>query len=270
MRKRNPASGMLFGEYLNRLRRMIDYWKRFYRLTVLGKARSIPRSVPLVRIASWPARSGGLVIVAGFHCTEPAGPLCLVHYLHHILGRALDLGVPLTLYPVVNPYGFDYRKRSTVDGGYTNAGFIHAIDSTGPEAALLRKDMERVRPRIFLDLHEDVETKRSYLYVLNGQPKLVRNLVKALGRLVPLVADKETIHDPQIIIHRGVQVETGRLVVHGGVIRNHHDGSSEDFMSHQPGVVGSFAVETPTRGVSIELRMAAHLAVIDAALDFLA
>ncbi|MEW5851993.1 MAG: hypothetical protein AB2A00_24610 [Myxococcota bacterium] len=246
-----PASGMLFKDYLGAFRRSARRWEPAYRLTRVGTARSAPRAAPLVRLANARPRKSGLMLLSGFHGEEPAGPLTLLTFLHHIVGRATDLGVPLCIYPVVNPYGFDTMKRTTVAGEYTNAGFIHDEDPTGPEVAQLRADMVKFAPQVFLDLHEDDNEQRTYLYAF-GDEKLGARLVERASHFIT-PAHGSLSHTPSM------------KVVHGQ-IRDYHDGSSEDFMGHQPTTLASFASETPTK-LELRLRMSVHLAMIDACLD---
>lgn len=248
-----PASGMLFAEYRRAFEKAAGRWKKHYAITTLGRARNLPKNAPLLRLANVRHAKGGLMLMAGFHGEEPAGPLTLLRHLHHILGTALDLGVPLSVYPVVNPHGFDHHVRTTVDGAFTNAGFIHGEDPTGPETALLVADMQRFKPRVFLDLHEDDREARSYLYAF-GDPVLADSLVETMGRFITHV-EGELSHD-------------GALRTMGGQIRDHHDGSAEDFMSHE-GTLGAFASETPT-GVDLRLRIAAKLALVDRCLAYVA
>ncbi|MBI5368356.1 MAG: succinylglutamate desuccinylase/aspartoacylase family protein [Planctomycetes bacterium] len=250
---RAPASGMRYAAYAQAFARTARRWNGKYLLSVVGKARSVPRAAPLLRLAPARVRHGGLMILAGFHGEEPAGPLCLLRYVHHIVGRAGDLKVPLCIYPVANPFGFDQNRRCTVEGKFTNAGFVHDEDVTGPEVALLRADMLRYRPEVFLDLHEDDHESRAYLYSF-GEPQLAARLV-ATQRAFLEVAEGALSHTP-------AQVATA------GQVRDHHDGSAEDFMSHA-GTRASFAIETPTCE-DLRVRMAVHLAIIDACLDDIA
>jgi predicted deacylase len=244
---------MFFVDYRRAFEKAARRWKAHYGITVLGRARNVPRASPLLRLSNQRPGRGGLMLMAGFHGEEPAGPLTLLHNLHHILGNALDLGVPLSIYPVVNPFGFDHRVRTTVDGAYTNAGFIHGEDPTGPETALLVADMKRFKPRVFLDLHEDDRETRTYLYAFGNQV-LAASMVETLSTFIQNV-DGELSHD-------------GALRASRGQIRDHHDGSAEDFMSHE-GVLASFASETPARA-DLRLRMAAKLALVDRCLGFVA
>lgn len=244
---------MLYRDYLRALRRVHARWKDRYELATVGNARHRPRPVPLVRVSTRGRRAGGVMLMAGFHGEEPAGPVSLLHHLHHLLGRALDLSVPLCIYPVVNPHGFDRNVRTTVDGAFTNAGFIHDVDPTGPEVALLRADMARFRPAVFLDLHEDDRENRSYLYAF-GDEELAAGLTRTLHAFIPGV--------------EGALGHDATLVARDGQIRDHHDGSAEDFMSHA-GTLGSFASETPTK-VPLRVRLAADLAVVDHALEWVA
>jgi len=249
-----PASGMFFRDYLKAFSRAAALWTDHFELVTLGTARNTPKASPLVRLATrGPRRKAGLMLMAGFHGEEPAGPLTLLHHLHHILGRARQLKVPLSIYPVVNPNGFDHHVRTTTDGSFTNAGFVHGEDATGPEVALLAADMRKFAPDVFLDLHEDDHEKRCYLYAF-GDRRLAARLVETEEAFLPVA--------------RGPLLHTLSMQAVDGQIRDHHDGSAEDFMSHE-GARGSFASETPTKA-PMQVRMALDLALIDVCLDSVA
>jgi predicted deacylase len=245
---------MSYQDYGDALRRLTRHWRPGVSTRRLGMARTEAGPVPLWRVRSEPHEEGGLTIVSGFHGEEPAGPVALLTFMDHVLGRARTLDVPICIYPVMNPHGFDRTLRTTVDGHFTNAGFIHDLDPTSPEAALLQDDLLAAPPHVFLDLHEDDREPRAYLYAF-GDPALARAVVDVTRLFLP-VAEGPLGHSPSL-----VAVE--------GQLRDLHDGSSEDFMSHQPGVRASLAMETPSQR-DLRLRVAVHVAVVDVCLEAVA
>jgi len=72
---------------------------------------------PLTRLAS---RGQGplMLLVAGIHGDEIAGPLTLLRQLHAMAQQAHDRGIGLIVYPLVNPAAFQARTRhGPMDGG---------------------------------------------------------------------------------------------------------------------------------------------------------
>lgn len=63
-----------------------------------------------------------LLIRAGIHGEEIAGPLSLLKYLPEIIARAHDAGLKLIVYPLGNPSGFDRGTRYNIDNDKGDAG----------------------------------------------------------------------------------------------------------------------------------------------------
>ena len=71
------------------------------------------------RIVSRDARPDDrfMLIRAGIHGDEVAGPLTILHYFNHIFDYAHKRGIRLIVYPLGNPAGYDARQRYNTDGG---------------------------------------------------------------------------------------------------------------------------------------------------------
>src|SRR5262245_12233542 len=67
------------------------------------------RSYPLLRARTPGARL--LLITAGFHGDEVAGPLTLLEYFSEIVAYAQSRAVGLEVYPCLNPSGFEDGTR---------------------------------------------------------------------------------------------------------------------------------------------------------------
>jgi acyl-CoA synthetase (AMP-forming)/AMP-acid ligase II len=104
-----------------------------------------------------------------------------------------------------------------------------------------------------LDLHEDDHETRTYVYSF-GDPALAKQVVGTLATFIPVA--------------EGALTHTRSMKVVMGEIRDHHDGSAEDFMSHQ-GTCASLASETPTR-LPLLQRMAVGQALVDVCLGYAA
>ena len=76
------------------------------------------RTYPLPRLASPAPLPGGplLLLTAGIHGDERAGPLSILEHLEAIARRARERGVGLIVYPLCNPSGFEAGTRYNIDG----------------------------------------------------------------------------------------------------------------------------------------------------------
>jgi len=74
------------------------------------------KTYPLPRLAS-PEQGGPLLLIsAGFHGDERAGPLSILEHLEEIVSYARERGVGLILYPLCNPSGFEAGTRYNIEG----------------------------------------------------------------------------------------------------------------------------------------------------------
>ncbi|MFH0940155.1 MAG: DUF2817 domain-containing protein, partial [Planctomycetota bacterium] len=105
------------------------------------------------------AKAPTLVIMAGCHGEEPAPPLAIFKNYQHISKTAEKHRVNLIIYPLVNPWGFSRNKRFNHQGLSCNTNWIHP-DGAAPakEIAMIKDDLKKYKPRVFLSMHEDSET----------------------------------------------------------------------------------------------------------------
>src|SRR5947208_9946111 len=94
------------------------------------------REYPLVGLTSSGARS--VVITAGFHGDEKAGPLTLLEHVSEIVAYAAERDVALAIYPCVNPSGFEAHTRYNVTGERPNNDFLRYETKPGSWRGELR------------------------------------------------------------------------------------------------------------------------------------
>jgi hypothetical protein len=216
------------------------------------------RVFPLLA-ASTPG-AGEVVVTAGFHGDEKAGPLTLLAHARELLAEARARGVGLRLYPCVNPSGFEAHTRYNASGERPNNDFLRyeiapgvwrgalhegetarawRPHAAGPKetVALARELARHAAPVAALDLHQDnfIHGHVFYSYVF-GDRAPYRPLQARSGALLPVL--------------RNALVDSGYEP--GGEVRADaegfiecHDGSITDHF-HRAGVPYAAAIETTT------------------------
>ncbi|MFZ5470989.1 MAG: M14 family zinc carboxypeptidase [Myxococcota bacterium] len=211
------------------------------------------RTYPLIRVTV--AGEPKVVITAGFHGEEPAGPLTLAHHLSAICAYARRQGVGLLMFPCINPSGFEAGTRYNASGERPNNDFLRYEVSPGQwkgelvdgepflrwqlfdggpkETKAVRTELERHPvPMAALDLHQD-----NYL----GRPAAYAYVFGDAGHYSPLM--KRTSQHAKIAMRWGVDDhhKTDAL----GMVR-YHDGSITDYFLRR-GVPYTAALETTTK-----------------------
>ncbi len=249
---------MLFADYLSRWRSSIPAPAEEFSY---GSVREDGRDFPLVGLRSPGART--VLVTAGFHGDEKAGPLTLLEHTAEIVDYAAARGVGLAMYPCVNPSGFEAHIRYNVSGEKPNNDFLRYELSPGVWRGELREGEKFSRvipaqktdglpketvalsraldaappPAAALDLHQDnfIHGSLFYAYVF-GDLATYRPLMARAGSLVPVLRSSivDSGHEP------GSDV---RADPEGFIIC--HDGSITD-RCHRAGVPYTAAIETTT------------------------
>src|SRR5262245_8190997 len=101
-----------------------------------GRVLEGGREYPLLGVTSPGARS--VVITAGFHGDEKAGPMTLLEHVSEIIAYAAERDVALAIYPCVNPSGFEAHTRYNVTGERPNNDFLRYETAPGAWRGELR------------------------------------------------------------------------------------------------------------------------------------
>jgi hypothetical protein len=219
------------------------------------------RSFPLVGLCSPGART--VLVSAGFHGDEKAGPLTLLEHAPELVAYAAARDVGLRLYPCINPSGFEAHTRYNLTGERPNNDFLRyetepgvwrgelrdgqaftrvapatAGDGMPKETAALARELDREPPPLAaLDLHQDnfIHGALFYAYVF-GDRTGYRPLVARSGALVPILRSSivDSGHEPGSDVRAD---EEGLIIC--------HDGSITDRF-HRAGVPYTAAIETTT------------------------
>ncbi|HVZ73410.1 MAG TPA: succinylglutamate desuccinylase/aspartoacylase family protein [Polyangia bacterium] len=201
-----------------------------------------------------------VVVTAGFHGDEKAGPLTLAAHAHELFDEARARGVGLRLYPCVNPSGFELHTRYNAGGERPNNDFLryevapgvwrgelHEGETPlswrrhdgGPrETVALARELGRHAPPVAaLDLHQDnfIHGHVFYSYVF-GDRAPYRPLQARSGALMPVLRNA--------LVDSGYEPGTDVRADADGFIEC-HDGSVTDAF-HRAGVAYTAAIETTT------------------------
>jgi predicted deacylase len=202
-----------------------------------------------------------VVVTAGFHGDEKAGPRTLLDHTAEIVRYAADRGVGLTLYPCVNPSGFEANTRYNASGERPNNDFLRylmpdgvwrgelydgqtftriapAVDGLPKETAALARALDAApAPAAALDLHQDNFIHGAFFYAyIFGDRSAYRPLLARCGALVPVLRSSivDSGHEPGSDVHAD---DEGFIFC--------HDGSITDRF-YRAGVPYTAAIETTT------------------------
>ncbi|ABX48118.1 MULTISPECIES: N-acetyl-ornithine deacetylase [Shewanella] len=187
------------------------------------------------------AKSGlpSLLISAGFHGEESAGPWGLLHFLSEASADLFER-VNLSLLPLVNPTGFSRGHRFNKYGENPNRGFVFengkpkANEHTSVEGKLLLDHAQLLIAACrdgILTCHEDVLSREAYVYSFEPSQvpgRFSLDLRDTLGGYFPIAEDGEIDACP----------------VKDGLIFNHFDTSFEACLVRSGARVGA-CTETP-------------------------
>lgn len=202
-----------------------------------------------------------VLITAGFHGDEKAGPLTLLEHVAEIVGYAAERGVGLAMYPCINPSGFEAHVRYNVSGERPNNDFLRyelapgvwrgelrdgeqflriapAVDGLPKETAALARELDRLPlPAASLDLHQDnfIHGSLFYAYVF-GDLASYRPLMARAGSLVPVLRSSivDSGHEPGSDVRADAE---GFIICPDGSITDRY---------HRAGVPLVAAIETTT------------------------
>ena len=225
----------------------------------LGDAGKYP-----VSLYQSPAQKSGLpslLISAGFHGEEAAGPWGMLHFLNALPVELFEK-INLSLLPLVNPTGFSKGHRFNKLGENPNRGFVvengkpKTNEHTSVEGKLLIEHAQLLLAASrdgILTCHEDVLLTETYVYSFEPSQvagRFSHTLRDTLGRYFDVAPDGLIDDCP----------------VKDGVIFNHFDTSFESFLVRSGAKLGA-CTETPGQQ-NFDQRVLANSSAMQAFLQF--
>ncbi len=128
-----------------------------------------------------------ILLAAGTHGDEPAGPAAALRFLRQSRGRQLQ-DFDFLVLPCINPYGYAHDTRENRAGIDINRSF--AGDSTH-ESDLARELLAGESFDLLVDLHEDWEHAGYYLWegAPDGEPGIGAEIVSRIEAIGPIYSD---------------------------------------------------------------------------------
>jgi len=124
-----------------------------------------------------------ILIAAGIHGDEPAGPVAVLNLLEK---NAFIRAYSWTLVPMLNPAGLNNNMRESPEGIDLNRDFKHPRSKEVEQYAAYLKQQKSWD--LALLLHEDWEAEGFYLYRRKGEgsKRLAEQVIEAVSRKCPI------------------------------------------------------------------------------------
>jgi len=167
-----------------------------------------------------------ILVVAGFHGEEKAGPWAILEWL---ATYEVEDATYISVIPVVNPTAFNLGKRYNTWGERSNAGF-RGRDGLSEEGKILMANKDLILDCAhngMLSLHEDITCPDYYAYTFekSKEPgKFTCGLLDELSKHFEKPANNETIY---------TDAENPGPYIVNGLVYKHKDGSFEDWLFHE-------------------------------------
>ena len=241
----NPAS-----HRAHDYRHLISRWRSVARESgLIMRAFAGEAGYPVYRLQSKALeKNGGIYVSAGIHGDEPAATEGLISWAESNVKRLA--GLPLLLFPCLNPWGLANNSRFDATGRDLNRVFHH--DEACAIKALKRM-IRGYRFELALMLHEDYDGQGVYIYELEGaRPFWGEALLDKARPFLPV--DNRPCID-------------GRKAVDGLLRRKINPkrfqkiGFPEAIYLHLHHAARTFTIETPSE-FAIDRRARAHVAIL--------
>lgn len=233
-----------------------------YRLSKLAEIADANHRDPIY-LLSTNQRAPRLLILAGIHGDEPAGLLAVQQLCRRLCAAAAQPAVAISIISPINPSGLRAGRRTNAERRDINRDFVHFATA---EARAVRDGWQHCRPDLVLSLHEGPQ--RGVFAFGN------RCVAPALGRFL-----SDQLQQRGILLARrdyfGRRLKPAGFAAHSRLAnlivtlgRHALQRAASNRFADEQGV-GELTVETP-KGADLALRVAAQLAAIDVASDYLA
>jgi predicted deacylase len=193
-----------------------------------------------------------ILIIAGIHGNEIAGPLAILKLLEDIIKEPTDLYKKrdIRIITIANPVGFAHQSRYTYSGRDVNRDFKRFKTE---EAPVLRNVLLKYKPDLLLSLHEGPQ-KGCFFIFRNTSENLVHDVLEKLEKTNLTLATSGYMHNS--LKPRGSQKEGLWVKL---FIKIFDINTLETFTEDH--CIPAITVETPWAGCDIKERIRAHFVI---------
>ena len=133
-----------------------------------------------------------VLITAGIHGDEPAGPYGILKWL---MESSCPEDIRIICLPLTNPTGFDDHDRHNANGRDLNRGFNKKMKPS-KELEYIQEAINGESISMLLSLHEDRGHGGVYLYHAGVDTDACEELLAHCGKLIPVVSEESIYGDP--------------------------------------------------------------------------
>ena len=164
-------------------------------LQTIGEVRHAGRTYPLVKLVTMPPASPyatrlPICIVAGVHGDEPDGVLSALEFARRF-ARSPNLtdNYSLTIYPCINPTGYQRMTRENLNGKDLNREFFR--DSAEEEVRIMERELRAQEFVGFINGHSDYESFGIYAYATGAvlSERLAKPALFQASSVIPINTD---------------------------------------------------------------------------------
>jgi len=236
-------------------------------------------SLPIIALYNY-KQGPAIWIIAGIHGEEPSGPTMLAHNIEYITKNLKD--IPTLIIPLCNPNGYllnqrylYYTESKTAGIGVGDPDHVllneanepHKKSATCYEASKLIDylliENQRRPPLLVLDLHEDTDISKGYIYsqgVDGQQDTYAKAILKSMEKFVGIAKRghtrfNENIKDGIIGPVKDISIDEffAATYIYGGKTI-----SGELYMMRGIGAKTVLTIETPAKNIALEKRILAQ------------
>ncbi|MBU4375683.1 succinylglutamate desuccinylase/aspartoacylase family protein [Patescibacteria group bacterium] len=194
------------------------------------KFEKIKQEYPLYKIVINPKAKISFCIIAGVHGDEIAGPFTVIDMLKK--PKIFDDKIRYDIFPLINPTGFDLRRRYNDDNRDLNCLNKKTLKSKNyRELKAFNNSTKNDKFDALISLHEDLSQTKFYAYIYEKEKNpLYRRIISLTEKTVNIWKTKniyENFSDCK------------------GLATNAHDQSIEDRLYRQGRAKISLTTETP-------------------------
>ena len=164
-------------------------------LRTIGEIHHAGRVFPLVKLVTKPAVSPYAVqvpicLVAGVHGDEPDGVLAALEFARRFARSPLLVSnYSLTIYPCVNPVGYEHMRRENGNGKDLNREFFR--ESREEEVVVMERELHAHEFIGFISGHSDFESFGLYAYATGAvlSERLAKPALFQASSVIPINTD---------------------------------------------------------------------------------